>query len=112
MSSGLTQQFRSEDHHDSKANEHDPADNAAVFSISVSDGGIQSEYGEAENDQIVEHEKEIIDQDVPIVFKGRKMLERQGMGKNRRQGGGAGKFDGIDDKGQGDDTEDSKKSER
>ena len=55
----------------SESGQQDSADHPAVRQVPISDHGIDGEGGRGEDDEIVQHEEEIVEQDVTVVFKRR-----------------------------------------
>lgn len=55
-------------HNPSENQEDAPADNFAVFGITAGNTGVERQNGKTENDQIIQHKKEIVNQDIAIML--------------------------------------------
>lgn len=57
----LPEQIREENHHATQDQQNNATDNLAVFCIALPEIGVERQNSKAENDQIVQHEKEVIE---------------------------------------------------
>jgi hypothetical protein len=71
-----------------------------MFCVSGADRCIKRENRKTEDDKIVKHEKEIIDQDISIIFDCLQIPESKGVCKNGRKSRRTGKLNRIYDKGE------------